>query len=915
MRYPRTFLVLVLPCLGLLSASPAYPQRLTGAIRGVIRDTSGASIPGATVEVRSEALIGGPRATVSGDDGQYRFPALPPGDYQLTVSLAGFQTVQRSGLRVVVGGTVNEDVTLELAAVEEVVTVLATNPVVDTTSSSESTNYTQEFIENTPVARYSFFDLVNAAPGAAATRYNEPVRTAFFGSNTNENSYQLDGTDLTAPLTGAAWPYPSPDVIEEMEILSLGAPAEYGNMQGAVINVVTKSGGNELHGDFNAFFQWQDLTASNTKDQQDPIFREFPYHRAEFRDLTAQLGGAVVKDKLWFYGGVQSYRDHYSQPGADPQFPQREEDDRIFGKLTWQINPKNKLSGQLHNDYYRIPREISFVMPPETSREETGDNPTPNVTWTSVVNDDTFFDARYAGFYGKDHGEPVSGTTSVPGHYDVGTGYYSVNTLYWYDGEIWKSQFSGKVSHYADDFLGSGNHDFRFGVQFHTGGNDYRSGFPGGAAFYDYYGEPYLAYYQAPYHYGANVKSLGLFVDDTWTIGDKVSLNVGVRFDHSTAENPDFPVLDSDGNDTSETVTGLGDLFTWNVVSPRVGATFRLTEDGKTALRAHYGRYYQALITGPLGALSPSISRLSQREWNPDTGEYEEFFAINPSEEFAIDPNVKNPHTDQFIIGMDREILPDLGVNATFVYKRSRDFLGQRNVGAVYEEIPFEDPLTGETITVFNQVNDGNLFLLTNPPDFKQTYRGFAVTATKRFSQGWSLIGSFTVSKNEGLNSGSTESPSSDASSTSNFSFGNDPNDLLNADGIVWSDRTYLFKVQAVYELPYDIQLAANWQWFTGRPWVRQVRVDLDQGSRLVFNEPNDGSRRVDNQNLMDLRVEKAFPVYGALRATVLADLFNVFNSDASLDVASQVGTQDVFGVPSAFVSPRRLQLGFKLTF
>jgi outer membrane receptor protein involved in Fe transport len=111
-------------------------------------------------------------------------------------------------------------------------------------------------------------------------------------------------------------------------------------------------------------------------------------------------------------------------------------------------------------------------------------------------------------------------------------------------------------------------------------------------AFYDYYGEPYLAYYQAPYHYGANVKSLGLFVDDTWTIGDRVSLNVGVRYDHSTAENPDFPVLDNAGNDTSETVTGLGELFTWDVVSPRVGATFRLTEDCPS-------RPLRAILPGP----------------------------------------------------------------------------------------------------------------------------------------------------------------------------------------------------------------------------------------------------------------------------------------------------------------------------
>lgn len=915
MKFPLKMLVTSLACLGLLSATEAYPQRLTGAIRGVVRDPSGAPIPGVTVEITSEALIGGPRAVVTGEEGLYRFPALPPGDYDLTVSLSGFTTVRRSGLRVVVGSTVTEDVVLEVAPVQETVTVVAETPVVDVTRSSESTNYTQDLVENTPVTRYSFFDLVNAAPGAAQTRYNEPVRTAFFGSNTNENSYQLDGTDLTAPLTGAAWPYPSPDVIEEMEILSLGAPAEFGNMQGAVVNVVTKSGGNEFHGDLNFFYQSQDLTGSNTDDAEDPLFSELRFHRAKFQDWTAQLGGPILKDKVWFFAGGQFYRDHYSQPGTDPEFPQKEEDDRIFAKVTWQINAKNKLTGQLHNDYYRIPRPIAFNLPPEAATEETGDNPTPNVTWTSVVNDNTYFDVRYAGFYGKDHGEPLSGTTAVPGHYDFGTGFYSVNSLTWYDGEIWKTQFSGKVSHFAQDFLGSGDHDFRFGVQFNTGGNDYKYGFSGGVAFYDYYGEPYLAYYQTPYHYGANVRGLGAFVDDTWSAGDRVNLNLGVRFDHSTAENPDFPALDASGNDTSEIVPGLGDLFSWNVVSPRIGATIQLTRDGKTALRAHYGRYYQALITGPLGSLSPSISRLSLREFNPDTGEYEEFFAINPSEEFAVDPNLKNPSTDQFIIGIDREILPDFGVNATFVYKKSRDFLGQRNLAAVYEPEPFVDPITGETITVFNQVNDENLFTLVNPDDFHQKYRGVALTATKRFSKGWSLIGSLTISKNEGLHGGSTGSPSSSATSTST-SFGNDPNDLINADGLVSSDRTYLFKLQGVYELPWDVRLAANWQWTTGRPWVRQVRVGLNQGSRRVFDEPNDGSRRVDTQNLLDVRVEKAVTLYKTLKVRILGDVFNLFNSDAALDVASRIGTQqDVFGVPNAFVGPRRLQLGVKLTF
>ena len=158
----------------------------------------------------------------------------------------------------------------------------AMSPIVDATTTQVATNYSREWVANAPVRRFSFFDLVNAAPGVSAST-STSSRSQSFGSATNENVYLIDGTDFTAPLTGAAWPWPNTDAIEEIQVLSLGAPADYGNLGGAVFNVVTRQGSNTFHGDANYYFQTQGLTGRNTTDAQD---NKQPYHREEFRDTT-----------------------------------------------------------------------------------------------------------------------------------------------------------------------------------------------------------------------------------------------------------------------------------------------------------------------------------------------------------------------------------------------------------------------------------------------------------------------------------------------------------------------------------------------------------------------------------------------------------------------------------------------------
>ncbi|HEY7162319.1 MAG TPA: carboxypeptidase regulatory-like domain-containing protein, partial [Acidobacteriota bacterium] len=231
----------------LLLTNLAHAQRLTGAIKGDVTDESGAPIPGVNVTVSGTAIISGSQLSVTDADGNYRFPALPPGTYKLSFSLEGFQQVSYDDVRVVLGSTVEQNVQLKLSKVAEELVITGETPQIDSTKAGYSTNYTQEYLERTPIARFTFFDFVQMAPASSPMRFdNTAFAHSILGSNTNENMYQMDGTDLTSALTGAAWPWPNTDIIEEIEVLDIGAPAEYGNYQGAVVNVVTKSGGNEF---------------------------------------------------------------------------------------------------------------------------------------------------------------------------------------------------------------------------------------------------------------------------------------------------------------------------------------------------------------------------------------------------------------------------------------------------------------------------------------------------------------------------------------------------------------------------------------------------------------------------------------------------------------------------------------------
>jgi len=905
--------IALLCSLALTAATTAEAQRTTGAIVGTVVDSSGAVLPGVTVTLDGPAVLGKP-ATVTASGGTFRFPDLAPGVYALTCTLSGFSPLRQTDVSVAVGTTVELKVTLTVSQVQETVSVSGGTPNVNTSTAEVHTTFDRDWIANAPVQRNSLYDFINAAPGISAANSASDRSTAF-GSATNENVYQLDGNELTAPNTGAPWTQLNVDTIQEVEVLSLGAPAEFGNMAGAVFNLVGRQGGNVFHGDVNYFFQHQKLTSRNTTSEQDG---GLPFHRDKYDDVTLQLGGPIVRDKATFFVSYQYRTDRNSLPGTDPNFPTLVDVHRTYGKATWQISPKQKLVGSVANEWYSSGGGGSALFAPTTIAKEHGVDPAPNVTWTSVLSDKTFIEARYTGFYVSDHLDPlVPGEPRIkPFFFDLATGRATGGIGLWYDLSIRRTGGSVKVSHYADHFAGS--HEFRFGAQIADGGSKITAGY--NDAVYLLYGEPYYGLTREPYLTGGYNRSTGVYADDTWRTGSRLTINLGVRVDRNRAYFPEFDLLNRLGQPTGQTVPAVDDLFTWSSVSPRVGFNLKLTDDAKTTLMGHYGRYYRGLITLEFAGASPSVSPLYLFSGRYDSqGNPLDKSLLSDNRNLRIDSNYKNPYTDQWIVGVAHELMRDLGVSAQFIYKRGQRGSGYLDTSGTYVPATYVDnagtDATNESIPVFDLVSPpgDRIFTLTNPDGMETRYRGFNVQATKRMADHWQLGASLTLSRSTGRLGSSRGAPSASQSSLAG-TFGRNPNDFVNTDGRLIGDRPVLFKLQSLFQLPGGFTAAANFQHQTGPPWGRRVRVNGLGVPVTIRAEKIDGSRRVADWNVLDLRVQKEVRIAGA-HVGGFVDILNAGNSDAYQSIESDLGTSTAFGVPTFFVNPRTVMLGAKVRF
>jgi hypothetical protein len=364
------------------------------------------------------------------------------------------------------------------------------------------------------------------------------------------------------------------------------------------------------------------------------------------------------------------------------------------------------------------------------------------------------------------------------------------------------------------------------------------------------------------------------------------------------------------------------DVYHWKEISPRVGINYKVNESGRTLVKAHYGRYYKALEAVEFRPAVQSIT--TQFQFTVDgNGNRINVFPV-PAANLRIDPNFKSAFSDQYIVQLEQQLTTDFGLQVNYVHKAGENYGAWQDIAGQYGQVQYVDnaglEASGQSVMVYRLLsNPGDrVFLQTNPDGMYMRYNGVTIMGTKRMAHNWQGVVSLVLSKAEGRLGSSARFNAATAQSSQAGTFGRDaagPNDFVNTDGRLIGDRPVVAKAQLVYRFPWGIMAAGNIQHQTGRFYSRAVRVSgLGFPAAPQINmEANTGDRRVADINLVDVRVQKEFPLTGSARFDVFLDALNLTNSAQYEAVGSVLGTSSAFGVSTRFIPPRRLQVGAKI--
>ena len=752
----KNLLVMVALVVGLafVTVGPIQAQSILDAkLTGTITEAAGDPLPGVAVEITSPALISGKRATVTSARGTYVFLNLPVGVYKITASLPGFKTTIQEKIGMSAGGSLQVNLTLVAGGIEEQITVLAASPIIDVKSSAIDSKLENQMITRLPTSRDAFYDLSLVTPGMfdhGSTAGWMPSPTAFSGAS-NENVFLVNGVNTTNPR-GASFGSlvrVNYNAVEEVRVVALGSKAEYGSFSGAAIDVLTKSGSNKFHGNAGVYFEpvkWRRtnqpadtetygtdwLWLAKPLSPANNLYGGPPVHDYE---LNFTLGGPIVKDKIWFYGGFD-YLNTVSK--------------RARWELlmhSWERYADMKISAEpfkSHRAWISYHHENSasdggsWGSQPEWDITATygmaSKNDTVSAQWQWLPTSTTIFTAKYLGFWTDD-------TPNVPADAPANPCYinwwkwasYGINGAFPYI-EGWHSNrqtIQADVSHYAENFLGE--HDIKFGAQFTKGRSNSLGGYFQNYVNFLYplrstqyvseiqsiYGDTSVLFYNIrdsinPFMTVGTSDSLAFFLDDQWSPTKRLTINLGLRYDQMTAKyghGLEYKPFESPTDLANPTVLRIRadspNIFDFKTWSPRLGLTYQLTKDAKTVARMSYGRYYMPITVEYLRRYGPDCPQVTRSltyysipfttaDANDDgyidsietraaarliygmaplnTPPYE---TINypPEDRYSYklqtDPNLKDQFTDQFTVSLEREIMKDFSVSGTFIYKHS----------------------------------------------------------------------------------------------------------------------------------------------------------------------------------------------------------------------------------------------------
>jgi hypothetical protein len=616
-----------------LFAWPVAAQEQRGTIEGVVKDASGAVLPGVTVEARSGGS-GVLTATTDGS-GNYRFPSVLPGTYEVSANLAGFKPAKIADVQVRLGSIKSVEFSLQLASVTEQVTVTAESPLVDVRSSGKSTNIRAEQISLLPHNR-DFTSLVGQAPGVNIEAKSAPAGQAGImidGAAAAENRYVIDGIETTDIVGGLSGKNMLADFVEEVQIRSTGTTAEFGGSTGGVINVLSKSGSNKFNGNLLAFYQGDRTTGSNTPtlravfgDATRAEYHTFPEDKNDRLEPGGSLGGPILSNKMWFFGAYQpastTTKRHVDATtsgianAVTHDTTQKQQVQYLSGNVTNQFGSKLRTRVAYNNSWSKTTGLLAAQSGAEaaTTNYSKGTNfPNWSVSGTAdyTVSSKFLIGARAGRYFAdkqdfnvNDQVRYTFGTTTnigmagVPANFQHPAQYANIPTNNGIAKDAQSRNFLQlDATYYAH---AAGNHQFKGGVQLDRRGNDVingqlqntinlnwgasSGGVSGPFGYYEVVSTGPTSY-QTGFATAGNVKSNvnGIFLQDQWAVNNRLTINAGVR-----TENENVPAYSNAEGIPSNPID-----FKWkDKTAPRLGFSYDLKGDGRSKVYGTWGLFY-----------------------------------------------------------------------------------------------------------------------------------------------------------------------------------------------------------------------------------------------------------------------------------------------------------------------------------
>jgi hypothetical protein len=909
-------MVLLLLCLLLPTSLLAQSQ--AGSILGTAVTTGEqAVLPGVTVTLSG----GGIRQTfLSESDGGFRFLGLHPGKYTVTAELDGFSTVKRE-VDVVLGR--NSEISLALApSVSDAITVMAASPVIDTRDTSTGANVENVELLNVPTARDPWV-ILQSVPGVLVDRVNiggnESGQQSYFvgkGVERHQTEWNIDGVAVTdMASTGTSAFYYDFDSFDELQVTTGGSDPSV-RTPGVHLNMVTKRGTNEINGSGRFFmtdknYQSDATIPSEAVDYLEPGGNSINH----IDDYGVEAGGPIMADKLWAWGAISSNRiENFSAGSAVLQKTKLK---NYNGKINYQ--PLNNNSAEvfyMFSDKTVAGRGLGTRRRTiEVAQNQSGPGDLLKIEDTHIFSQSLYLTANFATIKNGYKLDPIGGR-SQDAYWDEEEGWH--RTYSYFEQDV--PQKNARIDGAAFVETGRVKHELKFGFGYRDTPVESATVWPGNGNFGNFYDGYALAALTRPAvpHFGSHY--LDAFIGDTIALGD-LTLTGGFRYDIQRAKNfgsevPANPVVP----DLLPAVNYAGDerALEWKGISPRLGATWALGQEKKTVLKANYGRYMDQLGSSDVGASNPFYrvqmlyyywedlngdKTIQRGEIDFDSGLYS-FANIDPDHPGAaiapgrLDYNVDPTTTDEFIVGIDREIAPNFAVGAAYTYRYRDNFVWDqfektRGANDFYTSADYTllaAPITGtlpdgSSYSVPNYrlkagVAAPVFYVTKNRPDYHQTYSGLELTATKRFSNRWMARGNVTLSDwKQHVGANGFVDPTAIVSGDSCASC---DGDLVASSGGLggYINSRWSYSLNTAVELPFSLMAGAA---LVGRegyvvPYYRRQNNRDGLGNKQIMVSEEFGSERLPNLFNLDLRLARDFALPGSPVLNLSIDLFNVTN-------------------------------------